>query len=196
MEVRLAAFKAAFDGVYHRAQALAAAGRIEAAEAAAETALRVAHALLGDETETQPVGWLRVARLITDIERPLIVDALGVSRAGQCLARLAIALDLPEVASLGNREEIGAVIGAAIAVGAPRYNSGDVRGCCAIYWATLQTLLAAPIFRGISGYARAIAPMKALAELPPPALPFDEAGIDAFAWELRHAFDATLKTLN
>lgn len=190
--MRLITLKAAVSVASLRGQQLAMEGRQETADLLFEVTLATVHPLLDEETEAQ-TGWLQAARLLTDGERRLVLDGLGVSRGGQCQTRLAAVLDLPEIASIAALDEVHDAIGATIAIGAPRYNAGDIRGCCIVYWATMQALLAAPVFRGIPQYARALAPIKAMLERQPPPLPLSDAGIDAFAWDLRHAFDATLK---
>lgn len=93
------------------------------------------------------------------------------------------------VESLG---EMHHVLAAAIDVGAPRYNRGDVRGCAVKYWATIQTLLAAPATRGFPGHARVLGLLRAADEPDPLPGALDERGIDDLAWRLRRAFDAVL----
>jgi hypothetical protein len=100
---------------------------------------------------------------------------------------------LPEVTGFGALQDIYALIGAAINMGAPRYNSGDVRGCAALYWMAAHLIAEAPATRGIPGYARAIAQVKPIMEIEPPVGPFTPAAIDAFAWELRHALDSAAR---
>jgi hypothetical protein len=91
-------------------------------------------------------------------------------------------------------DEMRRVISAAIAVGAPRYNAGDIRGCCRIYWTTMYTLVVAPAFRGFPGYERAMGPMQNVIERAAPAIALDTQSIDDYAWALRQAFDAALQT--
>jgi hypothetical protein len=90
-------------------------------------------------------------------------------------------------------EDLHEAIANAISVGAPRYNAGDIAGCCTMYWATIQAMIFAPVRRGFAGYARAMAQLKAVAETEPPPAPLDSRGVDMFAWDLRHAFDAALR---
>ena len=49
--------------------------------------------------------------------------------------------------------------------------------------------------RGFPGYARALAPIRQVHEAEPPAHALDPAGVDAYAWALRHAFDAALRVI-
>jgi hypothetical protein len=85
----------------------------------------------------------------------------------------------------------GALTGA-INVGAPRYNGGDIRGCCRLYWTTIQTVLAAPAVRGFAGHAKALGHLRPAVEAEPPSLPLDAARMDELAWALRRAMDVTL----
>jgi hypothetical protein len=106
--------------------------------------------------------------------------------------RLAALRDLPEITMLGSLDEIHTFISGAIGIGAPRYNAGDIIGCCTVYWATMVALVSAPVFRGFPGYAKAMAPLREIVEQTPPPLPIIGQGIDEFAWQLRHALDAVL----
>jgi len=108
------------------------------------------------------------------------------------LVRFEALIDVPDVASVGSLGDVQETISAAINVGAPRYNSGDVLGCCTMYWATMQALVLAPAFRGFPGYAKALAPLRAVLETPSSPLPLNADGLDQFAWTLRRALDTTL----
>jgi hypothetical protein len=97
-------------------------------------------------------------------------------------------LELPDIVTIGSLNEIQAAIEGAIAVGAPRYNRGDIAGCARLYLATALTLVNAQVSRGFPGQARALDTLKkGLAET-------QELGdVDGRAWALRHAFDRVLK---
>lgn len=154
-------------------------------------ALESLHALLqADDDQLQ--GWRRAAVSLSDLDHALLLDMLGASPLEIRQLRVAALRDLPDVGSVSSLAEIHAIIAGAISVGAPRYNAGDIVGCCTVYWATLMTLVAAPVLRGIPGHARAIAPLREIAEHEPPPLPIIGQGVDEFAWQLRHALDAVL----
>jgi hypothetical protein len=195
MSLRLAALKAACDQVYRRAYEALTSGTPAVAEATAETALIMTALLLRDDAEVNALGWQRAASQLTNLRQRIVLDGLGTTRAMLLLVRLAGILDLPDIAGIESTDEIQQTIRAAIAVGAPRYNAGDIRGCCGIYWATQHTLLGAPVLRGIPGYSRTIAPMRELAERAIPPLPLSDDGIDALAWDLRRAFDEALQNI-
>jgi hypothetical protein len=187
---RLAALKGAVLAAGETARDLAARGRTESAEIAYHTLLITLHALLHGEESLR--GWQRVAALLADLDTRLPLDALAASRAGELQIRAQAMLDLPDLTTLAGMDGIHDTIAAAITVGAPRYNAGDIAGCCIIYWATLHTILAAPATRGFPGHARALAQLRPVAEAEMPPLPLDAGGIDRYAWVLRHAFDVTL----
>jgi hypothetical protein len=187
---RLAALKAAVFVASERARDLAARGRMESAEVAYHTLLVTLHALLHGEESLR--GWQRVAALLADLDTRLPLDALAASHTGELQIRVQAMLDLPDLTALAGMDGIHDTIAAAITVGAPRYNAGDIIGCCTAYWATLHTILAAPAARGFPGHARALAQLRPVAEAEIPPLPLDAGGVDRYAWVLRHAFDATL----
>lgn len=119
--------------------------------------------------------------------RPLVEVMLPAPQA-ETREHLLTILELPEVVSIGSLTEVQAAIEAAIAVGAPRYNRGDIAGCARLYLATALTLVNAQISRGFPGQARALDTLKkGLAESQ--TLP----DVDARAWALRHAFDRVLR---
>jgi hypothetical protein len=154
-------------------------------------ALHSLHELLQADNE-QLQGWWRSAVLLCDQGHGLLLDTLGASPLEQGELRLAALRDLPEVNMLTGLDNIHALISRAIGIGAPRYNAGDIIGCCTIYWTTMMALVYAPVFRGFPGHARAIAPLREIVEQTPPPLPIIGQGIDEFAWQLRHALDAVL----
>jgi hypothetical protein len=192
MAITLATVQGAVGEASARAEALQRGARLDAVEATYDTLLLVLGTLLAAETES-PRGWQRPAVLLCAVRHRLVMDALASSRLTGLQIRAATLLDLPEVLVLGSLAEIQDALRAAITVGAPRYNAGNVRGCCTVYWATAQTLLAATAIRGFSGYARAMALLRAASESAIPGAALDEQGVDDLAWALRRAFDDTLR---
>ncbi len=189
-EARLAALKAAVMDCGTYASGLQVEGRQDAVEGL-YTALHltVRHLLYADGT---PRGWQRAALLASDLRMRQTLDALALDRVGELQVRAAALLELPAIVSVESFEHITAAIATAINTGAPRYNAGDIRGCCVVYWGTIQTLVAAPATRGFPNYARALGQLRAGADLEPPPFPLDDAGVDDYAWALRQAFDAVL----
>ncbi len=119
--------------------------------------------------------------------RPL-VELMPPAPQTQTQEHLLTILELPEVVSIGSFPELQAFIEDAIAIGAPRYNRGDVAGCARLYLATALTLIHAQISRGFPGQARALDTLKkGVAE----AHLLNSA--DDRAWALRHAFDRVVK---
>lgn len=154
-------------------------------------ALQSLHSLLqADDAQIQ--GWRRAALLLSDTNRALLLDTLGSSQLQQCQLRFSALRDLREINEIGSLEDIHAFASDAISIGAPRYNAGDIVGCCSVYWATMMALVSAPVFRGFPGHARAIAPLREIVEQAPPPLPIIGQGVDEFAWQLRRALDAVL----
>ena len=191
MELQIEALKTAVAEANERARAFLARNRLDAAESTYETLLLALHALLGASTEML-YGWQRAAHLISESRQRIMLDALAPSRMGELQLRTAALLDLPDLLTIASMDDIHATIGGAISIGAPRYNAGDVRGCCVIYWTSAQSLVAAPVTRGFPGYARALGQLRAALDTPPPLMPFGSEGVDGLAWALRHAFDAIL----
>lgn len=189
MAVRLAAIQAsvATTWTYLQSPQLSPQGAASVGLAALDSL----HALLQADDD-QFVGWRRAALALSDTTHALLLDTLGASPLEMCQLRISALRDLPEVGAINSLADMHAVIAGAINIGAPRYNAGDIIGCCTVYWATLMALVAAPVLRGIPGHARAIAPMRELAEQEPPPLPVIGQGVDEFAWQLRHALDAVL----
>lgn len=192
MATHIAATKAAIVEVNTRAAVLASEGRGDRAEVAYETLFQVLNAIFSSPEE-QAIGWGRAVVPLTTLGRPLPLDALGPTPLERLRIRTQALLDLPDIARVASLDEVHEAIVAAIRVGAPRYNGGDFRGCCTIYWATGEALLGALATRGFSGYSRALGPIRQLHEADPPHHALSETEIDEFAWTLRHAFDAALK---
>ena len=189
MAVRLAAVQAslATTWTYLQSPQLSPQGAASVGLAALDSL----HALLQADDD-QLLGWRRAALTLSDATHALLLDMLSTSPLELCQLRIAALRYLPEVGAVSSIADIHGVIGAAINIGAPRYNAGDIVGCCTVYWATVVALVAAPVLRGIPGHAKAIAPLKELAEQEPPPLPVIGQGVDEFAWQLRHALDAVL----
>lgn len=141
----------------------------------------------------QPRAWERVALILADLRERLPVDALDAIAAEQAWRRLALLADLPEVTGFSSYQDIVDLIGEVINVGAPRYNSGDIRGCAALYWMTTRLISETPATRGFPGYARLQGHLKSLADAEAHAGTMSHAEADAWAWELRHALDAIVR---
>lgn len=142
----------------------------------------------------QAVAWQRVALTLADQRASSPIDALDASGLDRAQRRLALLGELPEVVGFASYEDLTALISNTINLGAPRYNSGDVRACGALYWMVVRLICETPTVRGIPGYARLQAQLKPIADAGAPGAPgalMTQAEIDAWAWELRHALDAT-----
>jgi hypothetical protein len=174
-----------------RAKALRRSGQLEAQLPVYETALSTM-LLVGADDDLQP-AWERLVMKLCDTQQRLVLDALDTTPLEHIRRRLLCIADIPEVTGFGSLQDIHTLIASAINVGAPRYNAGDIRGCVELYWTTAHLITDAPATRGIPGYARAIAQIKPIIDIEAPAGPFTPAAIDAFAWELRHALDATAR---
>ena len=166
-------------------------GRVETLAAIYETALATLRLAISDD-ETQP-AWERVVALLSDTRQRLMLDALDTAPLEHLRRRVACIAELPEVVGVASMQDIVTLIGAAVNIGAPRYNSGDVRGCAALYWTTIHLIAETPAIRGFAGYVRATAQLKPIIDMEPPVGPFTPAATDAFAWELRHALDAVAR---
>ena len=140
--------------------------------------------------QSGPMAALTTSRspLSPQRSRPL-VEATGAAPAlAELQESLLTVLELPDITSLASLEEMLAPIEAAISVGSPRYNRGDIAGCARLYLATALTLTLAQANRGFPGQARTLDTLKkGLAE----AQSLLDA--DARAWALRHAFDRVLR---
>ncbi|HEX9069295.1 MAG TPA: hypothetical protein VF807_11045 [Ktedonobacterales bacterium] len=184
------------DATRGRAEMLAAQGQVTGqtlgAELVYETFFTTAGALLLEGVSPQP-GWAKtVLTLCGRGDRPG-VDALASTRLDQARIRLAAVLDVPEIVTLTSLEEVHAAISAAIEVGAQRYNQGDIVGCGIKYWAVAHTLLVTPTLQASPSFLRALEPIRTTMRKLAGLDRLDSSGIDAFAWELRHAFDAALE---
>ncbi|HLW02774.1 MAG TPA: hypothetical protein VKT82_29230 [Ktedonobacterales bacterium] len=150
---------------------------------------RAALALLRPLAERQSGPLAATTRALTSrqLSRPL-VEVMPSASLPETQEHLLTVLELPEIVSIDSLADVQAMIENAIAVGAPRYNRGDIAGCARLYLATALTLVNAQINRGFSGQARALDTLKkGLAEAQ--MLP----SVDERAWALRHAFDRVLK---
>lgn len=189
-EAQLAAVKAAAADCGTYAAGLQAEGRLDAIEGLyTALLLTVRHLLYAAGT---PHGWQRAALLAADLRARQTLDALAPTRLNELELRAEVLLDLPAVVAVESFEQITAIIADTINAGAPRYNAGDIHGCCAVYWGAIQTLVAAPATRGFPNYARALGQLRAVADIEAPPYLLDDAGVDEYAWTLRHAFDAVL----
>jgi len=192
VSIQLATVKTVVAEAQMRAETLVATGGLYAVAPVYEMALSSVNTFLLADAEIQ-TGWSGAVALLTDMRHRLSVDALGAAPAEQLEARVRCLLDLQELSGVEALEDLHIAIANAISVGAPRYNAGDIRGCCTMYWTTIQAMIFAPVRRGFAGYARAMAQLKAVIEIDPPPAPLDSRGVDTFAWDLRHAFDAALR---
>lgn len=162
----------------------------EARQAVYGMALGALRLALDDDAQTE--GWARVARTLTTRDR-LPVDALNSSPADQARRRLALLSELPDVHGFTSFQDVVDLIGQTISKGAPLYNGGDPRSCAALYWMVIRLICETTATRGFPGYARVQSQLKPLAdaEASPERMSHDDA--DAWAWELRHALDATVR---
>lgn len=199
MTIQIETLKAVVSATDVRARAFAAAGRRDSAVASYDTLFRTLLTLLGaDDAGGAPRGWRKVARRIADTRQQLSLDALTPARLGALEVRAVALSCLPDLITLDSLATIHETIRAAIAVGAPWYNSGNAAACAAAYWATLNTLIETPARGDFYGYADAMRQLRTLAEAPAlsnpatPIAPLGAARVDAFAWKLRRCFDATL----
>ena len=192
--VRLSAVKRATGDIRSRVTSLEKFGRSSVAETALETGLLALFAILDEEDEA-PRGWLRAA-LLAFGAAPTALDALAPTRLTQLQVRLQAIDALPDVMAVDSLRQMQDFVLGAINAGVLRYNAGDVPGCCAIYWAVATTLLACPASRGFPGYARAMGYLRSALEFEKRANGFDSEAANAYAWNLRRAFDAVLALQN
>ncbi|MGZ3584681.1 MAG: hypothetical protein ACXWP6_19305 [Ktedonobacterales bacterium] len=192
MGVQIAALKAAVIEIDARARLLQTNQQLTAAEASYDTLLITINTLLDAESDSL-YGWQHTAQIITDTRTRLQIDALAPSRIEELQMRIATLLDLPDLTSVSSQADIAQAIAAAINVGVPRYNAGDIWGCCTIYWGTMQSLIHAPATRGFAGYSRVINVLRSAIETEPSPFPLDAVGVDDFTWSLRHAFDEAVR---
>jgi hypothetical protein len=194
MTLQIAALREACAETAIQAAELEYAGRVDTAADTLEAHLRTLYTQTLD-ADAQGLGWLRVAHLLATVERRIALDMLDGTRLGQLQLRLNTLLDLPEIATVDSLNDIHEAIVAAVQIGSPRYNAGDVRGCCTVYWATGNALLYARVTRGFAGYTRALAPLRQVHEAEVPVALLDPTGTDAYAWAMRRAFDAAQSML-
>lgn len=192
MAVRLAALQAAVAVADRQGRLLQRSGHLAPAEAVYETTLAALHALLETDVEVLR-GWWRVAYTITDTSHRLLLDALTLSPFEQFQTRITSLLDLPDIGGLTSLNEMHEVATAAIGKGAPRYNGGDIRGCCLIYWSAIQVLGTAPVLRGFPGYARAMGLLRPMLDGEAPPAVMSATEIDQLAWHLRQILDGILQ---
>ncbi len=169
-------------------------GRAFSAGSAAQTAVHevaLVSLRLALAESDQPRAWERVALTLANQGARLPIDALG--GADQARWRLALLAELPEITGFSSFQDVADLIGDTINVGAPRYNSGDIRGCAALYWMIIRLICETPATRGFSGYARLQGNLRPLAEAEAHAGTMSQTEADAWAWELRHALDATAR---
>jgi|GEM_PF-1169253 hypothetical protein len=190
--IRLNAVKALAAQISSRVTQAPGNTRIEVAEASYSTLLLTMHTMLGSDQETLK-GWQQVAWLVSNLNIRLLIDMLADNRVAELQVRVATLLDIPDLPPISSLADIHEAIHAAIRVGAPRYNSGDQRGCCTVYWATIQTLLATTPVRGFPGFARALGQLRPIAELEVQLMSLGPEQTDELAWEMRHALDAALE---
>ncbi|HEX9036258.1 MAG TPA: hypothetical protein VF808_04645 [Ktedonobacterales bacterium] len=148
------------------------------------------------EDEEQPRAWERVAHLLADLRASAPIDALDASPLDRARRRLALLTELPEATGFASLQEVVDLISDAINRGAPRYNSGDVRGCAALYWTTIRVICETPATRGVPGYARLQGQLRTFAETVSFADTMSPAETDAWAWELRHALDSVARSVS
>ena len=166
-----------------------ATGQTLGAEQVYDTFFSTTGALVLEGLNPQP-GWARTVLALCGRGDHPAIDALASSRLEQGRIRLTALLDIPEIVTLTSLDEVQRTISAAIEVGAPRYNNGDIAGCGIKYWAVAHTLIVAPTLQESPPFLRALEPMRATLRKLANLDRLDRHGVDAFAWELRHALDA------
>ena len=190
---RLATIKAMVAQIQAHMAEVPISARGEAAEASFWTLLMSMHATLFMPDEEPFKGWQQVVWQLTNLQTRLLVDMLAQSPLGELQARVVTLLDIPDLPPIDDLAAIHEAIKAAIRIGAPRYNSGDHAGCCTVYWATIQTLIATMPAKGVAGFARALGKLRPIAELDVLPIAFAPADVDKLAWDMRYAFDAVLE---
>jgi hypothetical protein len=173
--------------------ALRARGAQHEANHFADTLARAFFPLVS-ELEGQQ-GWLRALCILLDLATPQMLDAIALPDQSLGTVRMAAAMSIPPLTSITGAEDIRAQLQAAIQVGAPAFNRGDVQQCIIIYWTTILTIVAAPTPAGFPKMARSLRPLREIIETP---LVNGGATPSAFmegSWRLRHAIDAALAAL-
>jgi hypothetical protein len=150
-----------------------------------------------DESEPAPTyhGWERMVKLLANPSERLPVDALESSPMEQARRRLELIAAIPEITGVTDPQELAALIGEAINRGAPLYNIGDARSCDALYWTYARLIYETPATRGFPGYARLQADLKPLAEAAAYPDRLNDAQVDHWAWDLRHALDSAARAV-
>lgn len=139
-------------------------------------------------------GWLRAARLVLDVATTAQIDALVAPAWSRAAVRIATLVMVPDVEQLASLAMAHSLIDAAIQIGAPAFNAGDVRGCVTVYWATALTLVEAPLSQRNLRLTQALTPLRQAITAPQAAIGADERALRDYAWMLRHAFDEVLHT--
>ena len=191
--LRLATVQSVVAQIQARMAEVPITARGEAAEASFWTLLMSMHATLFLPDEEPFKSWQQVVWQLTNLHTRLLVDMLAQSPLGELQMRVGTLLDIPDLPPIDGLAGIDEAIKAAIRVGAPRYNSGDHAGCCTVYWATIQTLLATLPAKGFAGYARALGQLRPISELDVLPMALTPEDIDKLAWDMRYALDATLE---
>jgi hypothetical protein len=131
-----------------------------------------------------------MVQLLANPNERLPVDALESAPLEQARRRLGLIAAVPEITGFSVPQELVTLIGEAINRGAPLYNIGDARGCVALYWTFARLVCETPATRGFPGYARLQADLKPLAEAAAYPERLNDAQVDHWAWDLRHALDS------
>ena len=142
------------------------------------------------EHQSGPMASLAGSRRLVAAQRtrPVVEVMSATAALTEAREHLQTLIELPDITTITSLDEILQSIEAAISVGAPRYNRGDIAGCARLYLATALTLVNAQMSRGFAGQARAMDILKkGVSEAQ--AL----SDVDKRAWALRHTFDRVLK---
>ena len=145
-------------------------------------------------------GWFPALRLLLDPIAPLAIDMLQSPLWPLVSMRVEGIIFMPEIAEVATVDGIRQAIEAAIDLGAPAYNSGDMRTCAMQYWITAFTLAHAPVDLtsgpvGPRAMIRILQPLRQATTERPVAIGNDLRAIGDFAWLLRHSFNASLAVI-